>query len=216
MQDRGIAPSAEILSTAAALQARYGEPALALRMLDIVRGLLERNAAVEVGLLEVEVGVGVGERTKKQQRLLFAYTRVLRGLVDRGELKQARQVAELLHSHLGYVEGGGGSRDARADAVLQFLRLLEVKGPSAKPEPLKDYFYPFLKKRDPEVCLFSNLKKCLLYFPPSSISKLPSFPVGGKTFCYAFIRWDSRRVVRPLAQLIKTLNAAPGSHANSL
>src|SRR6266478_1325208 len=43
MQDRGIAPSAKFLSTAAALQARHGEPALALRMLDIIPGLLDRE-----------------------------------------------------------------------------------------------------------------------------------------------------------------------------
>lgn len=168
MQDRGIAPSAQILSTAAALQARHGEPALALRMLDIIRGLLERDEEVEPGLLELEVGmgVGVGERTKKQQQLLSAYTGVLRGLVDRRELVQARRVAELLHNHLGYVEGGGsGSGNARTDAALRYLRRLEVEGPAAKPEPLTRvdddwqrhrYFYPFLKKRDREVCPFFN------------------------------------------------------------
>jgi hypothetical protein len=169
MQDRGIAPSAQILSTAAALQARSGEPALALRMLDIIRGLLERDEVEEeVGLLDMEVWMGVREKAKKQDQLLVAYTGVLRALIDRRELVQARQVAELIHSHLGYVEGGdddddGGnssSRNGSADAALRYLRRLEAEGPRAKPEPLVKLYdnwqrrYPFLKKRDPEVCPF--------------------------------------------------------------
>jgi hypothetical protein len=163
MQDRGIAPSAQILSTAAALQAKSGEPALALRILDIIGDVLERDEAeVEVGLLEMEVGMGGGKgASRKQQQLLTAYTGVLRGLVDRRELVQARQVAELIHSHLGYVEGGDGSSgNARTDAALRYLRRLEVEGPHAKPEPLAEVDgnlqrrYAFLKKPSSEVCPF--------------------------------------------------------------
>ncbi|KAN0113925.1 hypothetical protein V8E52_007233 [Russula decolorans] len=177
MQDRGIAPSAQILSMAAGLQARHGEIALALRILDIIRGLIGRDGDEEADV-EMEMGagsgVGVGERererkrVKKQQQLLPAYTCVLRGLIDRRSIVQARRVAELLHSHLGYVEGRGGSDgggvdgegggdcngNARTDAVLRYLRRLEVEGPNAIPESPTDsegnYFYPFLKKRDPE------------------------------------------------------------------
>jgi len=113
--------------------------------------------------------VGVGGRVKKRQQLLLAYTGVLRGLIDRGDAVQARRVAELLRTHLGYVEGssdgggvdgeggGGGSGNVRTDAALQCLRSLEVEGPSVLSRSLTDskvdadYFYPFLKKRDPEV-----------------------------------------------------------------
>jgi hypothetical protein len=202
MQDRGIAPSVEILSTAAALQARRGSPELALRMLDIIRGQIERHGDedadnADVGM-EMAAGseAGVGGRDRKRQRLLHAYTGVLRGFADRRDIENARRVAELLHSHLGYVEeesssddggadaedGGDSSRNARTDVALRFLRRLEVEGPSAEPESLTDsdevdadYFYPFLKVPDPEVC---TLKLILFYLSPT----LPSgFPIA--TLC---------------------------------
>ena len=181
MQDRGIAPSAQFLSTAAALQARRGEPALALRMLDITRGLLDcagDEEVAEAGLLESEAGMGTGERAKKQQQVLSAYTGVLRGFVDRRDLVQARRVANLLRGHLGYVEGAGtggvdgdsGSNgNALTDAALRYLRRLELEGPGAQPEPLAEadddwrrhhYIYPFLKKRDSEVCPIFPKKNC--------------------------------------------------------
>ena len=210
MQDRGIAPSAQFLSTAAALQARRGEPALALRMLDITRGLLERagdEEVAEASLLETEAGMGAAERAKKQQQLLSAYTGVLRGFVDRRDLVQARRVANLLRGHLGYVEGAGtggvdgdsGSNgNALTNAALRYLRRLELEGPGAQPEPLAKadddwrrhhYIYPFLKKRDSEVCpifpkkivAFSILPHRSLFFSP-----------WGKATCYAFYIRDSR------------------------
>jgi len=115
------------------------------------------------------VGVGVGKKVKRQQQqLLSAYTGVLRGFIDRRDIVQARRVAELLHSHLGYVEGrgcsdgggvdgeggDGGSGNAHTDAALRYLGRLEVEGPNAIPEDSEvdaDYFYPFLKEPDPEV-----------------------------------------------------------------
>ena len=186
LQDRGIEPSPQILGIAAALQARHGEPALALRILDIIRELIEREEADVKMKMGARSGVGVRgtKGVKNQQQLLTAYTGVLRGLIDRRDIVQARRVAELLHSHLGYVEGrgdsddgevdgegdGGSSGNARTDAALRLLRLLEVKGPKVIPDsPLTDfadYYYPFLKKRDPEVrplnffILFSN---CIIH-----------------------------------------------------
>jgi hypothetical protein len=170
MQECGIAPSAEILSIAAGVQARSGEPALALRLLDIIRGLIEHDEDEKEADVEMEKDAGswVGERKedKKKQQLLLAYTGVLRGFVDRRDIVQARRVTELLHSHLGYVEGRSSSdgegddssgANTRTDAALRYLRLLEVDGPGAIPEPFTDskvdadYFYPFLKKPNPEV-----------------------------------------------------------------
>ncbi|KAI0278048.1 hypothetical protein BGY98DRAFT_975734 [Russula aff. rugulosa BPL654] len=162
MQDHGIAPSAQFLSTAAALQARFGDPALALRILDVVRGQVERHGDEGADVdLEIEMGAesGVRERDKKQQQLRVAYTSVLRGFIDRRDIVRARQVAELLHSHLGYVEGRGCSGgntggNARTDVALRFLRRLEVEGPRVSltdSEVDADYFYPFLKKPDHEL-----------------------------------------------------------------
>jgi hypothetical protein len=207
MQDRGIAPSAQILSTAAALQARRGEPALALRILDIIRGLIERDGD-EKADVEMEMdAVGVGERVKKQRQLLSAYTGVLRGLIDRRDIVQARRVAELLHSHLGYVEGrgdgeggGDGSGNARTDVALRYLRRLEVEGPNAIPESRTDsevdadYFYPLLKKRDHEVCppnlfiLFLNriIYSTVLFFFRCVGPLFPSFPMGKDVFTLRF------------------------------
>ena len=236
MQDRGIAPSAEILSMAAALQARHGEPAFALRLLDIIRELIDRDGDGEADV-DVEMATGavsgaragaklaavVWQGVKNEQQLLIAYTGVLRGFIDRRHIVQARRVAELLHSHLGYVEGGGtsdgkgadgegdgagagvGSGNARTDAALRYLRRLEVEGPNAVPESLlteyAGYFYPFLKKRDPEVRPFP------IYF-----SALLS-PWGNPFFffCYVLFLFPRLRLMVTTAQVIKTLNAAPGS-----
>lgn len=207
MQDRGITPSAQILSTAAALQARHGEPGLALRMLDIIRGQIERHGdgEAEMEMAGAEAEVGVGESNKKRQQLISAYTGVLRGFVDRRDIVQARRVAELLHSHLGFVEGKSGSdgddaeggsdsnRNARTDAALRYLRRLEVEGRDAKPEPVTgsevdaDYFYPFLKKRDHEVCChkFTHLFKNRVLCSTVRFSHLLLSP-WGKPLCYAF------------------------------
>jgi len=181
MQDRGIAPSAHILGTCAALQARRGEPTLALRLLDIVRGLLQcdkkdEEADVE---MEMETEIKMEERARNQRHLLAVYTAVLRGFIDRRYIVKARRVAELLHSHLGYnIEGGGNSGNVRTDAALRYLRRLEVEGPDAIPEPVTEvntgYNYPFLRGPDYEVCtsiyfsLFKKKKKkksTLLLFP---------------------------------------------------
>lgn len=238
MQNLGIAPSAQFLSTTAALQARQGEPALALRMLDIIRGLIERQGDEEADV-EMEMGAGsgagAGERVRKSQKLLSAYTGVLRGLVDRRDLVQARRVAELLHSHLGYGEGRGNSddrvdgdggggiiRNARTDAALLYLRRLEVKGPNAIPEsPMDseedaDYFYPFLKKRNdtvrpPILFYFSILNRILPHrFSNSHVSRSASFPMGKPVFamcCFSLLR-----LTKSTAQLIEYLNAAPGTN----
>jgi pentatricopeptide repeat protein len=193
MQDRGIAPSAEILGMTGALQARYGEPALALRTLDIMRGLV-RHDGDEKGDVEMDMVAGseMGGRVKKRQLLLSAYTSVLRGFIDRRDVVHARRIAELLHSHLGYVEGEGGSSsgNARPDATqpaLRYLRRLEAEGPNAIPEflPDADYFYPFLKRRDPEVrppnlfIIFSNRSPVR-----SSHPRAPLLSPWGKPFCY--------------------------------
>jgi hypothetical protein len=151
MQDRGVAPSAHTLSTAAALQAKHGEPTLALRMLDVMRGLLEGG----------EQGEDEEGKAQQRQSLLTAYTGVLRGFADRRDLAHARQVADMLAEQLGYVEGGadGDEGNALTDAALRFLRRLEVEGPRAKPEPLAEmngdwqqqrHSYGFLKERNPE------------------------------------------------------------------
>ena len=195
MQERGIAPSVQFLITAAALQARRGVPALALRLLDIIRGLIECDGDEEADAwMEVDVGsevglggVGVEERVKKKKQLLLsAYTGVLRGLIDRRDLVQARQVAELLHSHLGYVEGSGGSGGERTDTALRFLHSLEVDGPNAMPDSFPDlrnldpevdadYFYPYLKEPDLEVCPPIYL---FIYSNCTSAVRFPSFLMG--------------------------------------
>jgi hypothetical protein len=235
MQDRGIAPSVQILSMVAALQARHGEPAFALRLLDIIRGRIEHDEDEEADVvMEMEMGagsgVGVREMVEKRQQLLPAYTGVLRGLIDRRKIVQARRVAELLHSHLGYVEGRGGTNgagvgggdsngNARTDAALRYLRRLEVNGPNAMPEPLltdsgvdANYCYPFLKKRDPEVCppIFIFIFK--LHHLPFGvpIPASPFFPHGETYFCCVF--FFLLRLIEATAQLIKTLNAAPGAN----
>jgi hypothetical protein len=239
MQDRGIAPSVPILNTAAGLQARYGEPALALRILDIIRGLIEQDGDKETGV-EMEMGagsgVGVGGRVKKQLQLLIAYTSVLRGLIDRRDIVQARRVAELLHSHLGYVEGrggsdgggvdgegdGGGSGNARTDAALRYLRRLEVEGPNAIPESLTDanYTYPFLKERELEVCppifYFLFLNRSTVRVFPCVGPRSPSFPMG-KTFFAMWFLFSVvlRLIMEATVQVIKTLNAAPGANRDA-
>jgi hypothetical protein len=166
MQDRGVAPSAQFLSTAAGLQARHGEPAIALRMLDVMRGALERGD-------QGESSQGEEVKTHRRHLLLATYTSVMRGFADRRELTHARQVADMLVEQLEYVEGGnarrggGDGRNARTDAVLQFLRRLEVDGPRASASPVDDvsqqqrHPYRFLKKRNSEVRLL-----CLLFVSP--------------------------------------------------
>ena len=162
MQDRGVAPSPQTLSIAAALQARHGEPALALRMLDVIRSTLERGEDGEA-------------KTQRQRPVLAAYTGVLRGFADRRDLAQARRVAGMLAEQLGYVEG-----NARTDAVLRYVRRLEVEGPDAEPEPFaaeadddwqqqqqQRYLYPFLKQCDPEVGLPSLLFFFAVTYPLS-------------------------------------------------
>ena len=183
MQDLGVAPSAQILSTAAGLQARHGEPALALRVLDVMRGLLLGRG--EQGENENEEAT----KTKRQRLLLAAYTSVMRGFADRRDLAHARQVAQMLVEQLEYVEGGDshgadGDGNARTDAVLQFLRRLEVEGPRASPEPVDDddwqqqrHLYPFLKKRNFEVR------------PPSLLFHRLN-PGGHQAFCDAYWRWN--------------------------
>ena len=226
MQDRGILPSVQILSTAAALQARHGEPALALRMLDIIRGLVERDGDKEAMKVEMEMEIEMGaksgveavKRVKKQRQLLTAYTGVLRGLVDRRNIVQARQVAELLHSHLGYVEGRGGSSsssgNARTDAALRYLRRLEVEGLNAIPESFTDSeldgcSYHLLKKRDPEVCLTFILFYFLKLHPITPFDP-PSFPIGKNVFANFF--FFPLRLMEATAQVIRALNAAPGAN----
>jgi hypothetical protein len=220
MQDRGIAPSAKILGMTAGLQARYGEPAVALRTLDITRGLVEHNGDEKVDVeMEMVAGSVMGGRVKKRQLLLSAYTSVLRGFIDRRDIVQARRVAELLHSHLGYVEGEGGSSsgNARPDATqpaLRYLRRLEVEGPNAIPELLPDaeYLYPFLKRRDPEV----RPPNLFIIFQIASvpfglpIPALPFFPHGENRFAIVF--FFLLRLMEATAQVIKALNAAPGSN----
>lgn len=232
MQDRGIAPSPQILSIAAALQARHGEPALALRILDITRELIDRDGDGEANVVMETVagsgsgsGVGavVGQSVKKQRQLLVAYTGVLRGLIDRRDIVLARRVAGLLHSHLGYVEGGGssdgrgadceggGGGHARTDAALRFLRRLEVEGPNAILESLTTdsevdagYFYPFLKKRDHEV----RLPLPFYFFALLS-------PWGNLFFFFwlrAFFLFSRLILMETTAQVIKTLNVAPGAN----
>jgi hypothetical protein len=202
MQERGIEPNAHILGTAASIQARYGDPALALRMLDITRGLIQRAIEEDAEAGEAEARVRVGRKPRREQHLLATYTGVLRGFVDSRQLVQARRVANLLRGHLGYAKGGGaggvdgdsgGNRNVRTDAALRFLRRLEVEGPKAKPEPLAKedvdwlrHYYPFLKKPDREVCPFF-LKICFLHY-----TALPLLSPWGKVSCHAFLRRDSQ------------------------
>ncbi|KAH9171383.1 hypothetical protein EDB89DRAFT_2179211 [Lactarius sanguifluus] len=174
MQARGIAPSARILGTAAALQARHGEPALALRMLGVMHEVLKERESSTSGSepQEWDADADFDPKARSAPRrawtqLLVAYTAVLRGLVDRRALVRARGVAEMLREELGYrLEGRGAAvgGNARTNAVLRFLHRLEVEGPNAKPEPAdaailaravddwqqERYSYPFLK-RDSQV-----------------------------------------------------------------
>ncbi|KAH9061119.1 hypothetical protein EDB87DRAFT_485203 [Lactarius vividus] len=178
MQDRGIAPSVRILGTGAALQARHGEPALALRMLGVMHEVLEEREPTQGGatsgpeLQEWDADADFDPKPESAQRsawtqLLVAHTAVLRGLVDRRALVPARRVAETLREKLGYrLEGSGAGPggNARTDALLRFLHRLEVEGPNAEPEPVdaailaravddwqqERYSYPFLK-RDSQV-----------------------------------------------------------------
>jgi hypothetical protein len=171
MQDHGIPPSAEILSTAAALQSRHGDPALAMRMLDVALDLFETTGGGS--RLEEWQGRGKakwrwGETEKgksyREKVLVSAYTGVIRGLLDRRALGQARDVVNQLQERLGYTEGlglgdasvddGGADADAdveasadagasparnlRTDAALRYLRRLETEGPDAEPEPLPE------------------------------------------------------------------------------
>ncbi|KAH9003377.1 hypothetical protein EDB86DRAFT_2826534 [Lactarius hatsudake] len=179
MQDRGISPSARMLGTGAALQARHGEPALALRMLELMHEVLEERESTTSGSepQEWDADTDLDPKSESAQRsawtqLLVAHTAVLRGFIDCHALVPARRVAEMLRERLGYrLEGGGAAAggNARTDALLRFLHRLEVEGPSAKPEPgdaailagaLDDwqqerYSYPFLK-RDSEVIKVLN------------------------------------------------------------
>jgi hypothetical protein len=200
MQDRGVAPDAHTLSVAAALQARHGEPALALRMLDTIRGTLEHGEDGEA-------------KTQRHRQALTAYTGVLRGFADGRDLAHARRVAGMLAGQLGYVEG-----NARTDAVLRFVRRLEVEGPGAEPEPFAEadddwrqqqpYLYPFLKQPDPEVGLPS-----LLFAVTYPVSP-PWGEVVNRTFCDVVLRLKFTRGVDCCftVQFIETLNAAPGTN----
>lgn len=191
MQDRGVAPSARILGTGAALQARHGEPAMALRMLGVMHEVLEERERVRGGLgsgselqeceewdadADADAGLDFDPKSESardaQTQLLVAYTAVLRGLVDRRALGLAQRVAEMLREKLGYgldSSDAAAGGNARTDAVLRFLRRLEVEGPSAEPEPAdaailaravddwrqERYSYPFLK-RDSQVIKVLN------------------------------------------------------------
>ena len=195
MRDHGIAPSAHTLGTAAALQARHGEPALALRTLDAI----ERGEDGEA-------------KTRRHRQALRAYTGVLRGFADARDLVHARQVAAMLAGRLGYVEG-----NARTDAVLRFVRRLEVEGPGAEPEPFAEaetdddwrqqqrYLYPFLKQPDPEVGLPSLLFAVTYPLSP------PWGEVVNRMFCDVVLRVKFTRGVDCCftVQLIETLNAPP-------
>jgi len=198
MQDCDVAPSAHTLGMAAALQARHGEPALALRMLDAVRGMLERGEDGEA-------------KTRRDRQVLAAYTSVLRGFADCRDLAHARRVAGMLAEQLGYVEG-----NARTDAVLRFVRRLEVEGPGAEPEPFAEAdddwrrqqlrcLYPFFKQRDPEVGLPSLLFAVTYPLSP------PWGEVVNRTFCDVVLRLKFTRGVDCCftVQFIETLNAAP-------
>jgi hypothetical protein len=182
MQDRAIAPSARILGTGAALQARYGKPEMAQRMLVVMDEVLEERARGGSGSeceewdADIDTDVAGLDLDPKSQRsartqLLIAHTAVLRGFVDRRDLVQARHVAEMLREKFGYdLDGSGEGVNARTNAVLRFMRRLEVEGPGAEPEPadaatlaksVNDwqharYSYPFLKKRDSQVIKVLN------------------------------------------------------------
>ncbi|KAI9438583.1 hypothetical protein H4582DRAFT_2098571 [Lactarius indigo] len=182
MQDRGIAPTARILSTGAALQARHGEPAMALHMLGVMHEVLEERSGAGSGS-EWDANADFDPKSESAARsawgqLLVAYTAVLRGLVDRRALEPARRVAEMLREKLGYgLEGSGAAAggNERTDAVLRFLRRLEVEGPNAEPEP-----------RDAAI-LFRAVD-----------------PSQQERYSYPFLKRDSR--------IIKLLNAVPGSN----
>jgi len=217
MQDRGVAPSAQILSAAAALQARHGEPAVALRMLEVVQDLLENEREEEEKGRGEQGERGDGESAKiqiqiSQQQLLATYTGVLRGLLDRRAIAQAQQVAELLRQRFGYTEDGNSSstsstsggvgRNVRTDVALRFLRRLETEGPGAEPEPLaeaedewgqRQYSYPFLKKRDREVGFSLRVLFCFVIRSPLSAAFPPlPFSMGARApypFCDTLLRF---------------------------
>ncbi|KAI0298661.1 hypothetical protein B0F90DRAFT_1632351 [Multifurca ochricompacta] len=242
MQDRGITPSVPILGTAAALQARHGEPAVALRILNLLRGQLAHtvassipsssststNAATPRSLNAVaDLELARDDKTL----LLTAFTGVLRGLVDRRALVQARQLADMISDRLGYVEGDGSGKggNARTDAALRFLRRLEVEGPSAEPETQEQpalqqgYYYPFLKRPNGEVGpntlpIFSShfSPYCLLSSRLSAFSAPPPLPplLSGASRALP-VHSDSHKTLMrrlPVTQVIKTLNAAPGTN----
>ena len=177
MQEHGIAPSARIIGTGAALQARYGEPAIALRMLGVMHEVLEKrdadantdvdadaDADADMGL-DLKAELAQRRRTRTELLLIIAYTTVLRGFIDRRTLVPARHVAEMLNEKFGYQIDGNGSGNPRTNALLRFLRRLEMEGPSAQPEPgdaailvravdawkQERYSYPFLKNNR-QVC----------------------------------------------------------------
>lgn len=180
MQVRGVAPNARIIGTGATLQARHGEPEIALRMLGVMQEVLEereRDAGSGSELQEWDAdadayaGMGLylksesAQRRARTQPLLVAHTAVLRGLVDRRALVPARRVADMLNEKFGYGIDGNGGGNPRTNTLLRFLRRLEVEGPSAQPElgdvailagavddwQQKRYSYPFLK-RNSQVC----------------------------------------------------------------
>ena len=205
MQDRGIAPSARIIGTGAALHARHGEPEMALRMLGMMHDVLEErererarlqeqeqeqeqqeyeewDADADVTMAGLDVDSTKSEAARTQMLLIVAHTAVLRGLVDRRALRSARQVAKMLRDKFGFRLDGSdppatpataaaaaagdtaAGGNPRTNAVLRFLRKLEVEGPGAAPDPAdaailanavdawqqERYSYPFLK-RDSEV-----------------------------------------------------------------
>lgn len=185
MQGRGVAPSARIIGTGAALQAGCGEPAIALRMLGVMHEVIKERDAVAGSELQewdadvdtdtdadADMGMGLDlksesarRRSRTQQQLLVAYTAVLRGFINRHALVPARHVADMLSEKLGYEIDGNGGGNPRTNALLRFLRRLEIEGPSAQPDPAdvailvravgdwqhERYSYPFLK-RNSQVC----------------------------------------------------------------
>jgi hypothetical protein len=142
-----------------------------------MRGLLERGEEQE----EEEA------KTRRRQSLLSAYTGVLRGFADRRDFKHARRVVDMLVQHLGYAEGGGeGEANARADAVLRYLRDLEAEGSRANMhsfvevdddrEQQQRYLYRFLKERSPEVSLQTGFSFAAIYTLPSLLEGGAFFP----------------------------------------
>ncbi|KAI0288362.1 hypothetical protein BC826DRAFT_1107768 [Russula brevipes] len=206
--------NAEILSTASALQARHGDSALAMRMLDVAQSLFDTTEGAT--MLEVWEGpvrakwrFGGTEkgRSYRNKVLLSAYTGALRGLLDRRAVKQARNVAEQLRERLGYTEGIGigdasvdGGEDAdtgrnlRTDAALRYLRRLETEGPDAEPEPLPE-------------------EDELRHFPLSALSISIHFPrppaAAAEGITYSASMPILTEGCLPVTQLIRILNDAP-------